>query len=218
MPKGVYKHGINIYTKERNLKISKAMKERKRKKGFLNSLETRKKMSLARMGKEPWNKGKKGVYSQEVIEKIRKASKNNKNSLGKHWTMSEQGKINVSLGHRGEKHWNWKDGISGFNYRIRSMFKMRQWRSDVFERDNYTCQECGKRNGFGKTIFLEAHHIKEFYLILKENNIQTIEQADTCEELWNINNGITLCKNCHQKTKKGVPKSEMQRIIDTYKL
>jgi hypothetical protein len=30
-----------------------------------------------------------------------------------------------------------------------------------------------------------------------ENNIITLEDAFGCDELWNLNNGITWCKECH---------------------
>jgi len=87
--------------------------------------------------------------------------------------------------------------------RIRKSFKYRQWRSDIFTRDSFTCQDCGLHSGLGKTVYLEAHHIKQFSKIIEENNIKILEQALNCEELWNINNGRTLCKKCHNKTKAG---------------
>lgn len=31
---------------------------------------------------------------------------------------------------------------------------------------------------------------------------KTLEDAENCEELWNINNGRTLCKSCHIKRHK----------------
>jgi hypothetical protein len=46
---------------------------------------------------------------------------------------------------------------------------------------------------------LEAHHIKEFHLILKEHNITSLEEAIKCFYLWDTDNGITLCKACHDK-------------------
>ncbi len=80
---------------------------------------------------------------------------------------------------------------------IRSLNKMTEWKAQVRGRDNWTCRECGIRG-----IWVEAHHIKLFSKIIKENNIITIEQALPCAELWNLNNGITLCKECHKKKPK----------------
>ena len=90
---------------------------------------------------------------------------------------------------------SWKGGITPVNIQIRHCFKYRQWRSDVFTRDNFTCQNC-----LSKGVYLHAHHIKAFSLIIKENNIKSLEQALNCEELWNINNGMTLCRECHELT------------------
>ena len=66
-----------------------------------------------------------------------------------------------------------------------------EWRSAVFKRDNYHCQNCSE-NGY-----IEAHHIISFKEILKNFNIKNIEQAMKCKELWDVGNGITYCKNCH---------------------
>jgi 5-methylcytosine-specific restriction endonuclease McrA len=93
---------------------------------------------------------------------------------------------------------NWKGGITPLTKSIRACFKNRQWISDVFTRDDFTCQVCGVRGGN-----LEAdHYPKMFSVIFKENNVSSLEQALDCEEFWNINNGRTLCKKCHNLTKK----------------
>lgn len=55
----------------------------------------------------------------------------------------------------------------------------KQWSDFVKERDNYICQKCGKQESI-----MYAHHIDPVI-----NN--PIESAD-------INNGITLCKDCHK--------------------
>ena len=78
---------------------------------------------------------------------------------------------------------------------IRDCVKMQEWRKAVFQRDGYICQCCSKRGGT-----LNADHIKQFALILKENSIKTLEQAFECAELWQQDNGRTLCSECHRKT------------------
>jgi 5-methylcytosine-specific restriction endonuclease McrA len=57
---------------------------------------------------------------------------------------------------------------------------MKLWREAVFARDKWTCQDCGDKKGGN----LEAHHIKSF--------------AEFPELRFAIDNGITLCKDCHK--------------------
>lgn len=52
-------------------------------------------------------------------------------------------------------------------------------REEIFERDNYTCQECGDDSGGN----LNAHHI-----------IPSSEDRDMAHD---IDNGVTLCIDCH---------------------
>jgi len=72
------------------------------------------------------------------------------------------------------------------NRRIRYSKKMQDWRRSVFKRDNWTCQICGARNGNGKKIILNADHIKRF--------------ADYPELRFDLDNGRTLCVECHRAT------------------
>ena len=81
----------------------------------------------------------------------------------------------------GEKHWNWKGGITKWRAKIKSRIEHRLWREAVFARDNWTCQQCGKKGGW-----MNAHHIKSF--------------ADFPELRLAIDNGITLCLKCHKLT------------------
>lgn len=93
----------------------------------------------------------------------------------------------------GKGYWNWRGGITPLVEKLRHCFKYCEWRSLIFQRDKYTCHKCGKYGGN-----LEAHHLKSFSEIIKENHIKTFKSALNCEKLWDVNNGITLCKICHR--------------------
>lgn len=95
-----------------------------------------------------------------------------------------------------EKHPQWKGGIAKINNIIRSCFEYRQWRSDIFHKNNFTCQICFVRGG---TYLNADHYPKMFSEIIESNEIKSLEDALNCQELWDINNGRTLCKSCHKK-------------------
>lgn len=114
----------------------------------------------------------------------------------------------------GKNNSNWKGGVTKLQEKIRKSFKYRQWRSDVFQRDHYTCQDCSAKNGVGNgETILNADHIKPFALILQESLIDTFEKAMICEQLWNINNGRTLCIDCHKKTPTYLNNSAIKSIL-----
>lgn len=71
-----------------------------------------------------------------------------------------------------------KDGeVRGGKGSERNMPEYIEWRTAVYKRDDYRCQECGKGGQ------LNAHHIKEWAL--------------HPESRFDVNNGITLCEDCH---------------------
>lgn len=72
-------------------------------------------------------------------------------------------------------------GRTAQNERQRKSAAYRAWRTLVFERDDYTCQACGRRGGD-----LHADHVRPF--------------AYNPELRLEITNGRTLCVKCHQKT------------------
>lgn len=99
---------------------------------------------------------------------------------------------------KGNKNPKWNGGITTLRNKIYKSYEWKIWRSKIFERDNWICQTCGKKSEGD----IEPHHTpKGFAQILNENNIKTLEEAVFCKELWNIGNGITLCKKCHKLTK-----------------
>lgn len=88
----------------------------------------------------------------------------------------------------GERSPAWRGGVTPFLHRARMSTKYKMWREAVFTRDHYTCVWCGIKNarGLGKTIVLNADHIKRF--------------ADYPDLRYDIDNGRTLCVSCHRKT------------------
>lgn len=162
--------------------------------GKKHSLETKEKMreSAIRAGTGMWNKER--VMSEETRKKL--------DWTGRKHTEETKQKIRAkALGRRrpdisGCNHYNWKNGgVQNITVRIRGLYQYRQWRSDVFTRDNFTCVFCGKYGGS-----LEADHIKPFSILLRENNIVSLDDAIKCAILWDINNGRTVCRPCHVKT------------------
>lgn len=149
--------------------------------------ETMKKKGIKPKNPFRWTGKKRPPYSKEWLKKMSDSHKGNKHS--------ESTRKKMSITKKGDKSHLWKGGITPLTKKIRSSFEYRQWRSDIFTRDNFICQECGNKGGN-----LNAHHIYSFSNIIKENKIKTLEQALECEELWNINNGLTLCQNCHELT------------------
>lgn len=83
-----------------------------------------------------------------------------------------------SISQLGELSHRWQGGKTAETKRFRNSALYREWRKEVYERDNYTCQICFKRGGK-----LTAHHIIPFNL---RTDLALLPQ-----------NGITLCWPCH---------------------
>ena len=147
------------------------------------SKEQKIKISLAHKDKK---------LSIEHRKKISEITKGEGNPMfGKHHSKETRQKISKS--HKGEKSYLWKGGITSELNTIRNGFEYMDWRNLVYLRDNYTCQKCGDSKGGN----LEAHHIKSF--------------AEYPKLRFDIENGITLCKNCHYGN--GLHKEKNKRKI-----
>ncbi len=80
----------------------------------------------------------------------------------------------------GDKHQNWRGGISEINWGIRHSSQQQIWSKRIKERDNHKCVLCGSIEN------LQADHIKPFALFP--------------ELRLDLSNGRTLCAPCHKKT------------------
>ena len=176
--------GYKITEKHRK-KLSEAHK------GYVMSEEQKKKISLANKG---GNSGSFKVGSKINLGRKRPDMIGNKFNIDKiPWNKgkpcSEETKIKIRKKLKGKSaYWNkgekchfWKGGITPINQKIRDSIEYRLWREAVFARDNWTCQECEVKGGK-----LHPHHIKSF--------------AKYPELRFAIDNGLTLCVDCHKKT------------------
>lgn len=118
-------------------------------------------------------KGIKPIRTPEIIAKVALARTGEKQSAKT---------IRKRIAHfSGDKSHFWKGGVCPENKLIRGSADYKDWRTAVFERDNYTCVECGSRG-----VTLNADHIKPF--------------AYYPELRLVIENGRTLCVPCHKLT------------------
>lgn len=78
----------------------------------------------------------------------------------------------------------WKGGAEVSRIE-RSTHEYIVWRDSVYKKDKYQCQKCGARNGNGKNVVLNAHHV--------------LNWADNIEARYDVSNGITMCDKCHTR-------------------
>lgn len=163
-------------TEETKIKMSESHKG---KNPYIMTDRVRKNMSLSQMGKK---------LSEETKQKISETNKR----LGR--------KPPYSIG---EKHPRWRGGFVSEYSRIRGSDKYKQWKQNIFIRDNFTCQDCGDKKGGN----LNSHHKKSFKKLLQEVKkylplFDLYTGAMLYAPLWDLNNGITLCEKCHKKRTK----------------
>lgn len=75
----------------------------------------------------------------------------------------------------------WQGGRTKESDLLRTSAQYKEWRLSVFKRDNFTCKKCGQRKRN-----IEAHHMKE--------------RCKFPELIFDIDNGVTLCHECHKET------------------
>lgn len=129
-----------------------------------------------------WEKRRRGGFGSAWNKNTTGLVRPNKGSFSKGFKHSEETKEKFRNRTR-ENGSNWQGGKTLEQVMIRASEQYRLWRIDVFSRDSFACQMPGCPGAHD----LEAHHIKTF---------------SKCPELrFEVSNGITLCKGCHNKTK-----------------
>ena len=108
------------------------------------------------------------------------------------YKVTQNPESNSKKAHHGKDHPLWLEDRSLVKRRPR--YELTKWTKAVFERDDYTCQICRERGGR-----LQADHIKPYALFP--------------ELRWVLDNGRTLCVECHKKTPTYARKLEAQIAI-----
>jgi len=171
--------------------------------GRIVSVKTRKKISQA-------NKGK--IRSEESKRRI---SITTKIAMGRP-EIRERMSIAMRGKRVGSKNSAWLGGVSSWNSRLRNTVKYLDWRTFIFERDNYICQECGQIGGA-----LHADHVIPFsvfvgILIDKYGCGDNIYyKAMKFTDMWDTNNGRTLCVPCHKETDTYMSKAKKYQYVTT---
>ena len=160
-------------------------------KGKKMSLEFGKKISKAMKGRKGrnWTEEEKRKQSKKLKgntnKRGKKCSEETKRKMSRKAKTSERIRIatkNLPKARKGSASPSWKGGAkrpyqhTGWRYY--------EWRTKVFERDNWTCQTCGARSKAREPVYLEAHHIKSW---VKYKKLR-----------YELSNGVTLCRECHK--------------------
>ncbi len=95
--------------------------------------------------------------------------------------------------HSGSNNWNWKGGVTDIYTIIRTCQKYRDWRKACFERDNYTCTVTKAKRK------LEVHHKTTVKSIIEKYNLRNLQDVNSCDELWDLDNGVTYSKEYHKE-------------------
>ncbi len=193
--------GIKGQGKGRKLSLEHSQKISKSLKGRVLSDNWKQKIRMGNIGKK---------MTSEAIEKIRVSKKYLTVQNRENISNAQKGKIpsietrikisnankgkkrtqetreKMRLAQLGEKSHLWRGGISDVNNKVRTSLEYKLWRESVYKRDDYTCVWCGLKSGNGKAVILNADHIKPF--------------AYYPELRFAIDNGRTLCLDCHKTT------------------
>lgn len=166
------------FTEEHRKRMSLArMGKSPSNKGISPSSETRAKLSLALKGRTPWNKGLKGVQ-----QSWNKGLTKETNMIVKNISDSKLGQLRPTMiGNKfrvGKRPGNYKGGITPQGQLQRVVFRKKMQKL-IFERDGYKCQICSSNKD------LQVDHIMSW--------------SEFKELRFDPENCRTLCAKCHYK-------------------
>lgn len=96
----------------------------------------------------------------------------------------------------------WRGGRSKFKslrWQLMNTPEYKQWRKDILERDDYTCQFCGTKGG---RLNVDHHPFTHYQIVKLFAGIKTVADLLKIEFLFDRENGRTLCEPCHQQYHK----------------
>lgn len=168
-----------------------------------------------------WVKGKTKATDERLAAYGKKGSKTKLANLEQRVQTSERMKTNRLNGTiptlRGDKHSQWKGGISPFYaycHGDKRLFEL--WKYPKLLATNFSCENCGIQNKKGSPVSLHVHHDKiKMNIIMKlcmqrfgyddklhkEDFVfkRKVIDAITDFHLENDVSGIVLCEVCHEK-------------------
>lgn len=142
-------------------------------KGKTRSAESRARIRQAKLGQRHSDQTRKLMSESRIGER--------NHFYGR--THSDSTKARMSAMKVGRRPHNWNPVRTHINEksRLRHTKEWKDWRKAVFTRDGYICVECGVTD-----TSLEPHHI--------------IPLRVSFDRMFDLKNGITLCRACHIKT------------------
>jgi hypothetical protein len=143
----------------------------------------------------PWNKGN-GEYAKKLGFGLW--------MNGKKATPEQRLKMRASMLQRvaSGNHNFYIDGRTPLNASLRHSAHYKIWRDEVFERDDYRCLWCGVKSGeTGHRVILQADHI--------------LPWSKFSQYRFDVNNGQTLCYDCH-KVKTDAQRKRSNQFIFQY--
>lgn len=133
----------------------------------------------------------KGIKKKQWLTKMSK-------SLTKFYSNIEERK-KISARKQGIPIEKWEKFLKPENLKLWNRTEYRQWRYSIIRRDNFVCSLCGLKNKK-----LTAHHI--------------LTKAKRPDLIFDINNGIALCKICHFCRVNNHEKEYEQFFLDILKV